>query len=81
MTKEEATAKIAELVQQAHDALAAAEKVSEESGVPFYWNSSAGRYTPESFENPKDEYGEDDEEHDDYEYFEYKGWERSDSTC
>jgi len=44
--KKEATAKIAQLVADAKEKLAEATKISDESGVGFYYNQPGGFYSP-----------------------------------
>lgn len=73
LTKEEATKLIADLIEEAHDKINKAVKISDEYGIPFYWNSPAGQYTPANFTR-----NEDDE--DDW-YSSDEGWEHSSSTC
>ncbi len=83
MNKKDATAKISELVNAAHQALRDATKIADENEIQFYWNGPAGHYTPESLFDKMDnsEESEDPDEIDDYIHTEWSGWEHSDSTC
>jgi hypothetical protein len=68
MTKEEAVAKIAELVQQAYDALRAAEGVADEHKLSFHFSASYGMGGYYNGDESERYYGDD-------------GWHPSSQSC